>query len=118
MIKAEHIAPNIWKIIAPETLQADDFLDLAPMVDSLMKHKGSIRLLIDASKLNGWASTNSVEKHIMFVKAHQHQVERIAVIARHDWQHWFVSAIRVFLHPEVKVFDKAHEVESLGWLST
>jgi hypothetical protein len=43
-------------------------------------------------------------------------VARIAVIARHEWQHWLVVAVRVFLHPDVKVFDKGDENAALDWL--
>jgi hypothetical protein len=38
------------------------------------------------------------------------------VIARHDWQHWLVGAVKVFLHPEVRAFDKGDESEALRWL--
>jgi hypothetical protein len=31
------------------------------------------------------------------------KVDRIAVIAAHDWQRWLTSAIEVFLHPEVRL---------------
>jgi hypothetical protein len=81
-----------------------------------MKQQGQIRLLIDASRLEGWENIAALEKHAAFVKAHQQKVERIAVIARHDWQHWLVGAVKVFLHPDVRAFDKGDESEALRWL--
>jgi hypothetical protein len=116
MIKTEVIAPGVLKIIAPEKLKADDFSDLAPQVESIMKQQGQIRLLIDASRLEGWDNIAALENHAAFVKAHQQKVERIAVVARRDWQHWLVGAVRVFLHPEVRAFDKGDESEALRWL--
>jgi len=116
VIKTEVIAPGVLKIVAPEKLAADDFADLAPQVDSIMKQQGQIRLLIDASRLEGWENITALEEHAAFVKTHQQKVERIAVIARHDWQHWLVGAVRVFLHPEVRVFDKGDESGALHWL--
>jgi hypothetical protein len=116
MIKTEVIAPGVLKIIAPEKLNADDFSGLAPQVESIMKEKGQIRLLIDASRLEGWENIAALEKHAAFVKAHQQKVERIAIIARRDWQHWLVGAVKVFLHPEVRAFDKDDEGEALRWL--
>ena len=118
MIETEVIAPSVLKIVAPETLNADDFSNLAPQVESIMKQQGQIRLLIDASRLEGWENIAALEKHAAFVKTHQQKVERIAVIARHDWQHWLVGAVRVFLHPEVRVFDKSDESEALRWLKS
>ena len=52
----------------------------------------------------------------MFVKDHQAKAERIAVIAPHEWQHWLIGFARVFLHPEVKAFDKGQEAEARSWL--
>jgi hypothetical protein len=116
MIKTDLIAPGVLKIIAPEKLDADDFSGLAPQIKAIMKQQGQIRLLIDASHLDGWENIAALEKHAAFVKAHQQKVDRIAVIARHDWQHWLVGAVRVFVHPEVKTFDKGDESEALRWL--
>lgn len=116
MIKTEVMAPGVLKIVAPEKLAANDFAELAPKVEAMMKQQGDIRLLIDASRLEGWANIAALEDHAAFVKAHQQKVARIAVIARHEWQHWLVGAVRVFLHPEVRVFDKGDESEALHWL--
>jgi hypothetical protein len=116
MIKTEIIAPGVLKIVAPETLAADDFSELAAKVDSMMKQQDNIRLLIDASRLEGWENIAALERHAAFVKAHQQKVERIAVIARRDWQHWLVGAVKVFLHPEVRAFDKGEASQALRWL--
>jgi hypothetical protein len=117
MIKIEEVAPGVLKVVAPETLTADDFAELAPKVESIIKQGGKIRLLIDASHLKGWDDIAALEKHAAFVKAHQLKVERIAVIAAHDWQHWLVGAVKVFLHSEIRVFDKAEADEALRWIA-
>jgi hypothetical protein len=118
MIKMELLAPGVLKIVAPEKLDVDDFEELAPRVDSILKRSGDIRLLIDASHLEGWKNIAALESHASFVKAHQQKVERIAVIARHDWQHWLVGAVKVFLHPEVRAFDRGDESQALRWLES
>jgi uncharacterized protein YbjT (DUF2867 family) len=117
MIKIEEVAPGVLSVVAPETLTGDDFATLAPKVDSIIKQRGKIRLLIDASHLKGWDNIAALEKHAAFVKTHQQIVERIAVIAAHDWQHWLVGAVKVFLHPEVRVFDTADATEALRWIA-
>jgi SpoIIAA-like len=116
MIKTELIAPNALKIVAPDKLQADDFHQIAPQIDFLISQHGKIRLLIDASGFNGWENIAAFEKHAGFVKEHQQKVERIAVIAAHEWQQWLIGAIRIFVHPEVRAFDKSHESEALRWI--
>jgi hypothetical protein len=116
MIKTEIISANALRIIAPEKLKADDFRQLAPQVDSLISQHGKIRLLIDASGFNGWENVAAFANHVGFVKNHQRKVERIAVIAAHGWQHWVIGAVKMFLHPDVRAFDKNHESEALQWI--
>ena len=116
MIKADVISGNVLKILVPEKIRADDFRQIAPQVDSIINQYGKIRLLIDASGFNGWENIAAFENHAGFVKCHQQKVDRIAVIVAHDWQHWLVGAVRIFLHPEVRSYDKGHENEALKWI--
>lgn len=116
MIKMEVISGNAVKIKAPEKLKAGDFLQIAPQINSLIKQHGQIRLLIDASEFSGWESIAAFENHAGFIKSHQQRVERIAVIAAHDWQYWLVGAVRIFLHPEVRAYNKSDENEALQWI--
>ena len=116
MIKPTLLAPNILKIIAPARLSTDDFEELGLLVDPIIKEYGSIRLLIDASHLEGWESVAAFETHAGFVKAHQGKADRVAVIAPHEWQHWLVAAARVFLHPQVRAFDVAQSEAALRWI--
>ena len=116
MIKTDIISGNVLRIMAPEKLKVDDFRQIAPQVDSIISRYGKIRLLIDASVFNGWESVAAFENHAGFVKNHQQKADRIAVIVAHDWQHWLVGAIRIFLHPEVRAYDKSYESEALKWI--
>jgi hypothetical protein len=97
-------------------LQVDDFSQIASQIDSIISQQGQIRLLIDASAFNGWENMAAFEKHAGFIKSHQKKVERIAVIAGHEWQHWLIGAFKLFVHPEIKVYGKDHESQALHWL--
>lgn len=116
MIKTELISPRALKITVPEKLKADDFQEVAPQVDSLIKQQGKIRLLIDARNFGGWQNINAFERHVGFVKNHQQKVERIAVIVGQDWQHWIVATIRTFVHPEVRAYDPPDQDKALKWI--
>lgn len=116
MIKTEIISANVVKITAPDKLKAGDFQEILPQIDSLISRNGKIRLLIDASGFNGWESIEAFENHAEFVKNHQQNVERIAVIVGQEWQHWLVGAIRMFVHPDVIAYDQSHKRDALQWL--
>ena len=116
MIQTEVIAPDALKIIAPEKLKTSDFNQVAPLLESIIQRHGKVRLLIDASHLQGWENISAFEAHASFVKTHQAKVERIAVIAPYEWQRWLVGAVRVFVHPEARAFETGQESEALQWL--
>ena len=116
MLKMEVISANAVKITAPEKLKADDFLQIAPQIDSLISQHGQLRLLIDASDFGGWENISAFGNHAGFVKSHQQRVERIAVIVGYKWQHWLVGAARMFVHPTVRVYEKSREAEALQWI--
>jgi hypothetical protein len=118
MIKAQPIADGILKVVAPTKLQSGDFAELARQIEPIIREKGRLRLLIDASDLEGWKDLTALEEHAAFVKSHQEKVDRIAVIAAHDWQRRLISAIKVFLHPEVRLFQSCQEDDALRWLKS
>jgi hypothetical protein len=116
MITTENISANVLKIIVPNKLKADDFNQMAPQIDSLIRQHKKIRLLIDASQFNGWDNIEAFENHLQFVKIHQDKIERIAAIVGHEWQHWLIGMIRIFVHPEVRAYEKSQGKEALQWI--
>ena len=116
MIEAEAMSPCALKIVPSEKLTEADFHGLAPQVDAIISKFGQARLLIDVSAFNGWESYGAFQAHASFIKNHQRKVERIAVIVGHDWQHWLVVAVRMFLHPDARAFDKSAEHEARRWV--
>jgi SpoIIAA-like len=79
------------------------------------RHTGAHNYL-PASGFKGWENIAAFQNHAGFIRTHQQKVERIAVIAAHNWQHWLIGAVRIFLHPEVRAYDKSHESEALQWI--
>jgi SpoIIAA-like len=117
MIIAEPISANALKLTPRDKLTAADFHALSPQVDAMIERSGQIRLLIDAAQFNGWDSFEAFATHAGFIRAHQGHVERLAVIAGHDWQRWLIDLARMVLHPDAKAFDKEREGEAMRWIA-
>jgi hypothetical protein len=117
-MKLEFIAPDLLKLVAPKKLTANDFETLAPEVNELIKRHGSIKLLIDATGLEGWETMADFETHAAFVRDHQAKVDRIALITAHEWQEWLVGVVRVFVHPKIKPFDRDEADKALLWIGS
>ena len=118
MIEIENISTNILRIVVPEKLRADDFYEIAPKVDAIIRQHKRICLMIDASKFKGWENIAALEKHVGFVKDHQNKIARIAVIAPHDWQHWLIGTVKIFVHPEIRAYEIGQEREALQWIGS
>jgi len=117
MITITPLQGNLLKVEAPENLAADDFARIAPRVDEFIRQHGSIRLLVDATRLDGWENHQAFEQHMRFVKDHHQKVERAALLAGHAWQHWIVGAVKWFVTPELRCFGPGEEAEALVWLA-
>jgi hypothetical protein len=116
VIKTEIMAPNALKVVPTGRLTEDDFDQLAARVDPMIRQSGQIRLLIDASEFAGWVNFRAFRTHMRFIGDHQRQVERLAAIVAHRWQHRLVSVVGVFVHPEVRAFDTSHGCDAVRWI--
>lgn len=94
MIKRDIISTNALRIIAPQKLTAADFRQLRPQIESLISQHGQIRLLIDASGFDGWENIAAFRAQVGFIRIHQRKIERVAVLAGHDWQRWVIGTVR------------------------
>lgn len=116
MIEIKNEDSKLIEISVKDTLESEDFCKLGEIADNLIKKHGNVRVIVDASNFNGWANIDAAEKHFGFVKDHHQKVERLAIIVGHMWQHWVVAMARVFLHPDVKLFDKGQVKEARQWI--
>lgn len=118
MIKIAIVSGNVVRVTAPEKLKADDFRDIAPVVDPILARHGKVRILLDLSAFHGWENMEALDAHASFVKSHYQKVDRIAVVTGHEWQRWLAGAVKSFLDLNIRPFDKKHEDEALHWLSS
>ncbi|MCB1650628.1 MAG: STAS/SEC14 domain-containing protein [Alphaproteobacteria bacterium] len=115
MIMIENNTGNLVEVTVQGALQEGDFKDLAQRADALIEKYGHVRIMVDVSRFEGWENFEAAERHFDFVRRHHENVERLAVIAGHAWQHWMAAMGGVFLHPEVKVFDPAQREDAKRW---
>ena len=118
MIAIKNVHSNIAQITLPKTLKDIDFAQISPLADELISKHNKIKLIIDASDFSGWKDMSALEEHVHFARGHQHNIERIALIAGHEWQHWLVGILRILIHPEVKIFNKGQDKEAQEWIET
>ena len=99
-------------------IAASDWDQVAPTIDQAILECGEIVLLVDAREFDGWQDLAAARAHIAFVKAHHNHVDRVAVLAPQQWQHWLVALARHFVSAQVKAFEPQHSDAALDWLRT
>jgi hypothetical protein len=114
MIKTEAISLCALKIVPSEKLSEADFMPRAAgqFNDREVRASPAADRRIPVQRLGKLRG----EAHISFIKNHERNVERIAAIVGHDWQHWVVDMARLFLHPEARAFDKSREGDAQRWV--
>lgn len=116
MLTIEAPTDTILKIKVSGKLEDNDFNQIAPQVNHAIQSHGNLRLLIDVTAFDGWSDMQAAKNHFAFVRDHQKKIDRIALIAGHMWQHWIAGIAGVFVHPDIKVFDKDQLTQAEGWL--
>lgn len=116
MIRAEPLSDHVLKITVTGKLEPLDFQQATPQIDRMIRAQGTLRLLVDATAFDGWASIDAARTHFAFVRDHHRKIERIALIAGHEWQHWLAEMASMFAHPEIRVFDAGEADQAQRWL--
>ena len=83
-----HSADTFLTVTISGKLKENDFREIAPKIDAAIKSAGNLRLLIDATAFDGWSDIRAASVHFSFVRDHQKNIGRIAIIAGHEWQYW------------------------------
>lgn len=116
MLKIKNDTDNIIEATVNGTLQVEDFSKLGKTADELIKKHGKLRVLVDIADFNGWQDMHAAEQHFNFVKGHHQKVERLAVVTGQNWQNWIAAMARVFVHPDVEIFDHKNIDKAKKWI--
>ncbi len=107
---------NVIEIHPQGKVSQKDFETIAPKVDKLIEEKGSVCLFVDAREFKGWDSFSALRAHFKFVKARHVHVKKAAIVIGHLWQKWLVQFMRLFLHPQVRMFHPDDLKAAKIWL--
>lgn len=116
MIHIHNIADNTVELKPKGKINAEDVGQLTEMADALLQRHKEIKVLIIATDFQGWEDAAALEAHLSFVKAHHEKVAKLALIPGHLWQEGLATFMKMFLHPEIKLFDADHIPDAKTWL--
>ena len=120
MIKFELLKDASILIVEPQSaLSADDFREVARMVDPYISENGKLTgLLIAAPSFLGWESFGALIEHMRFVHGHHRKIERVAAVTDSTLLRIAPRIAAHFAHPAIRVFSNDEKDKALAWLQT
>ncbi|MCP8940480.1 STAS/SEC14 domain-containing protein [Alsobacter sp. SYSU M60028] len=106
-------------VIEPDgPLRQEDFErlrdQLAPVVS-----QGRLRgVVLRAANFPGWSDFDAFAAHVAFVKDHQRNVQRVAVVSDSPLLKALPAFARVLISPEIRHFDAADFEAAERWAAT
>ena len=99
-------------------LHAQDFDALAATADAWIEAHGHLPgLVIHAHRFPGWENLGSMLRHVRFVREHQREIDRVALVADTELASLLPRIADHFVKAEVKAFDYDQLDEAIAWAS-
>ena len=97
-------------------LTAENYEEFVPKVESIVKDRGSIRILITMHDFHGWEMAAAWEDTKFGVR-HFHDIERLAMVGEKAWQHGMAVFCKPFTKATVRYFDLSDSRDAENWIS-
>jgi len=99
-------------------LRATDFAQLATLVDPYIEEHGGLNgLMIVAGHFPGWDSFAGLVSHLRFVRTHEQQIRRVAVVSDTPGLAVLPALAKHFIAAEVKHFAFDQRSAAMAWLT-
>ena len=93
-----------------------DYEQFVPMLENLIKERGSVRCLIEMVDFQG-IEMRALWDEIKFDVQHARQIERCAVVGDRSWESWMTKLSKlIFLNAQVRYFDVSESAQAREWI--
>jgi hypothetical protein len=106
---------KILEVQASGKLTHEDYQQLAPEFERLVKQHGKVRLLFEMSDFHGWQGV-AIWDDIKFDLKHFSDIERLAMVGDKKWEKGMSVFCKPFTSAKIKYFDRATIAEARTWL--
>jgi sporulation protein YlmC with PRC-barrel domain len=97
-------------------LVKDDYEQLLPVVERLVKQHGQIRMLVELHDFHGW-TMGAAWEDTKFALHHFHDIERLALVGETKWEQAMATFCRPFTKAEVRYFDHTQAAAAREWVA-
>ncbi len=96
-------------------LVKEDYAGFVPAFEQVLKERGKLRILFDATELTGW-DAGALWQEIKFDVKHFSDIERVAMVGTQKWQQTLEQAAKPFTHAEMRYIDASEIEAARSWL--
>src|ERR1035441_5055698 len=89
-------------------LAKEDYEQLVPAVERLVKEHGRIRILVEMRDFHGWTA-GALWEDIKFDAKHFKDIDRVAMVGETKWQQGMAVFCKPFTIAKIRYFDRSEE---------
>jgi hypothetical protein len=115
-IQTDGSAASHMVIRATGKLTKDDIIQFRKDFELFVKDRGKLRVLFDATELDGWDSVAALWQEAKFDLKHLSDIDRLAMVGSKAWQQRLEAAIKPFAHPTMRYFEAGEMQAAHDWL--
>jgi len=98
-------------------ITTEDFEYLGKLMDPYIERKKDLKgLVIDSSEFSGYGSFESFIIHFKFVKSHQKNIKKLAILTDSNLVLIAEKLGSIFIHPEIKKFKLTDKDKAVEWI--
>ena len=110
---------SILHVRPMSALKQDDFVELAKAVDPQIETAGGLAgLIIEAREFPGWDSFGTMVTHFRFVRNHQKDIKKVAVVTDSLWADIAEHLANHFVSADIKHFPAGQTDAARQWITT
>jgi hypothetical protein len=115
-IQTDGSAANHVVVRATGKLTKDEIIQFGSDFEGLMRDREKVRVLLDATELDGWDSGSALWQEAKFDMKHLSDIDRLATVGAKRWQEALEAAVKPFVHPTMRYFDASEMRAAHDWL--
>jgi hypothetical protein len=106
---------NIIWVRVSEKLTKEDYGELIPAWENMIKMHGKMRLVFDMQNFHGWEPVAAWDD-LKFSVEHSEKVEKVAMIGDKKWEEWVAKLGSMLSKAQVRFFESQNRVEAERWI--
>jgi hypothetical protein len=107
---------KVLEILLTGKLAKEDYDQLVPAMERLIKEHGRIRILVEMRDFHGWTA-GALWQDFKFDAKHFTDIERVAMVGETKWQHGMAIFCKPFTTASICYFDRPAIDQAREWLA-